>query len=196
ARWSPQERGALGRGHARGRRGRRAPRPRAPRWARPGGLPVLAGADPGPPGRRTSGRPRRARRERHHRRSRLGRRRARQPARAGRTRAARGDALHVPVPQHPPRLLSPRLLAGVGEAASGLEPRLYARPRPRSHRDRRPRAPAACRYRSARTTTADVVIVGAGTTGLSIAFSLAAAGTRNVLVLERRFIGAGGTGRS
>ncbi|HMH51908.1 MAG TPA: FAD-binding oxidoreductase [Candidatus Acidoferrum sp.] len=44
--------------------------------------------------------------------------------------------------------------------------------------------------------TADVVIVGAGTTGLSIAFSLAAAGTRNVLVLERRFIGAGGTGRS
>src|SRR3989442_12056706 len=43
---------------------------------------------------------------------------------------------------------------------------------------------------------ADVVIVGAGTTGLSIAFQLATAGTRNVLVLERRFIGAGGTGRS
>jgi sarcosine oxidase, subunit beta len=46
------------------------------------------------------------------------------------------------------------------------------------------------------TKTADVVIVGAGTTGLSIAFQLATAGTRNVLVLERRFIGAGGTGRS
>jgi glycine/D-amino acid oxidase-like deaminating enzyme len=46
------------------------------------------------------------------------------------------------------------------------------------------------------TSTADVVIVGAGTTGLSIAFHLAAAGVRRVLVLERRFVGAGGTGRS
>src|SRR5437867_374387 len=46
------------------------------------------------------------------------------------------------------------------------------------------------------TRTADVVIVGAGTTGLSIAFHLAMAGTRHVVVLERRFIGAGGTGRS
>ena len=46
------------------------------------------------------------------------------------------------------------------------------------------------------TRIADVVIVGAGTTGLSIAFHLAVAGTRNVVVLERRFIGAGGTGRS
>jgi sarcosine oxidase, subunit beta len=46
------------------------------------------------------------------------------------------------------------------------------------------------------TRRADVVIVGAGTTGLSIAFHLATAGVRNVLVLERRFIGAGGTGRS
>ena len=46
------------------------------------------------------------------------------------------------------------------------------------------------------TRTADVVIVGAGTTGLSIAFHLAIAGPRNVVVLERRFIGAGGTGRS
>jgi sarcosine oxidase, subunit beta len=46
------------------------------------------------------------------------------------------------------------------------------------------------------TRTADVVIVGAGTTGLSIAWHLARAGTRDVLVLERRFVGAGGTGRS
>jgi glycine/D-amino acid oxidase-like deaminating enzyme len=46
------------------------------------------------------------------------------------------------------------------------------------------------------TRTADAVIVGAGTTGLSIAFHLAAAGVRDVVVLERRFIGAGGTGRS
>ena len=46
------------------------------------------------------------------------------------------------------------------------------------------------------TRTADVVIVGAGTTGVSIAFHLARAGVRHVLVLERRFIGAGGTGRS
>ena len=44
--------------------------------------------------------------------------------------------------------------------------------------------------------TADAVIVGAGTTGLSIALQLARAGMREVLVLERRFVGAGGTGRS
>jgi glycine/D-amino acid oxidase-like deaminating enzyme len=46
------------------------------------------------------------------------------------------------------------------------------------------------------TRTADVVVVGAGTTGLSIAFHLAGTGVRRVIVLERRFIGAGGTGRS
>jgi glycine/D-amino acid oxidase-like deaminating enzyme len=44
--------------------------------------------------------------------------------------------------------------------------------------------------------TADVVIVGGGVTGVSIAFHLAVLGVRNVVVLERRFIGAGGTGRS
>jgi sarcosine oxidase subunit beta len=44
--------------------------------------------------------------------------------------------------------------------------------------------------------TADVVIVGAGTTGVSVAFHLARAGIGRVVVLERRFIGAGGTGRS
>ena len=44
--------------------------------------------------------------------------------------------------------------------------------------------------------TADVVIVGGGVTGVSIAFSLAARGVRNILVLERRFLASGGTGRS
>ena len=44
--------------------------------------------------------------------------------------------------------------------------------------------------------TADVVIIGAGTTGVSFAFHLALSGIRHVVVLERRFVGAGGTGRS
>jgi sarcosine oxidase subunit beta len=44
--------------------------------------------------------------------------------------------------------------------------------------------------------TADVVIVGGGVTGVSIAFSLAARGVRDILVLERRFLASGGTGRS
>jgi sarcosine oxidase subunit beta len=46
------------------------------------------------------------------------------------------------------------------------------------------------------TRTADAVVVGAGTTGVSVAFHLALAGMRRVVVLERRFVGAGGTGRS
>jgi len=44
--------------------------------------------------------------------------------------------------------------------------------------------------------TADAVIVGGGVTGCSLAFQLAGAGVRRVLVLERRFLGSGGTGRS
>jgi glycine/D-amino acid oxidase-like deaminating enzyme len=48
--------------------------------------------------------------------------------------------------------------------------------------------------RSART--ADVVIIGGGVTGCSIAFHLAEQGVRDVLILERRFLAAGGTGRS
>ena len=44
--------------------------------------------------------------------------------------------------------------------------------------------------------TADAVIVGGGVTGCSLAFQLAGLGLRRVLVLERRFIGSGGTGRS
>lgn len=44
--------------------------------------------------------------------------------------------------------------------------------------------------------TADVVIIGGGVTGVSIAFNLAGLGVRRVVVLERKFLGAGGTGRS
>ena len=44
--------------------------------------------------------------------------------------------------------------------------------------------------------TADVVIVGGGVTGCSIAFHLAERGVRGVVVLERRFLASGGTGRS
>jgi len=44
--------------------------------------------------------------------------------------------------------------------------------------------------------TADAVIVGGGVTGCSLAFQLAGLGLKRVVVLERRFVGAGGTGRS
>src|SRR5262245_59885313 len=44
--------------------------------------------------------------------------------------------------------------------------------------------------------TADVVIVGGGVTGCSIAFHLAERGVARVVVLERRFLASGGTGRS
>jgi len=44
--------------------------------------------------------------------------------------------------------------------------------------------------------SADVVIIGGGVTGCSIAFHLAERGVRNVVVLERRFLASGGTGRS
>ena len=42
----------------------------------------------------------------------------------------------------------------------------------------------------------EVVIIGGGVTGASIAFHLAAAGVRDVLLLERRTLASGGTGRS
>ena len=41
-----------------------------------------------------------------------------------------------------------------------------------------------------------MVIVGGGVTGCSIAFHLAERGVRDVVVLERRFLASGGTGRS
>jgi glycine/D-amino acid oxidase-like deaminating enzyme len=44
--------------------------------------------------------------------------------------------------------------------------------------------------------TADVVIIGGGVTGVSIAFHLAGLGVKRIVLLERRFLGAGGTGRS
>ena len=43
---------------------------------------------------------------------------------------------------------------------------------------------------------ASVVIIGGGVSGVSIAFHLAAAGVRDVLLLERRTLASGGTGRS
>ena len=44
--------------------------------------------------------------------------------------------------------------------------------------------------------TADAVIIGGGVTGVSIAFHLARLGVRRTVLLERKFLGAGGTGRS
>jgi sarcosine oxidase subunit beta len=44
--------------------------------------------------------------------------------------------------------------------------------------------------------TADAVVIGGGVTGVSVAFHLAGLGARRIVVLERRFLGAGGTGRS
>lgn len=44
--------------------------------------------------------------------------------------------------------------------------------------------------------TADVVVIGGGVTGCSIAFHLVERGVRDVVVLERRFLASGGTGRS
>src|SRR5262249_50075919 len=43
---------------------------------------------------------------------------------------------------------------------------------------------------------ADVVVVGGGANGASTAFHLASRGVKNVLVLERRHLGAGATGKS
>jgi glycine/D-amino acid oxidase-like deaminating enzyme len=46
------------------------------------------------------------------------------------------------------------------------------------------------------SASADVVIVGGGVTGASIAFHLASLGVRRVVLLERAFLAAGATGRS
>ncbi len=46
------------------------------------------------------------------------------------------------------------------------------------------------------TRTADVVVIGGGVTGVALAFHLTGLGVRRVLVLERRFLAAGGMGRS
>lgn len=44
--------------------------------------------------------------------------------------------------------------------------------------------------------TADAIVIGGGVIGTSIAFHLAGSGVRHVLLLERKFLAAGGTGRS
>jgi sarcosine oxidase, subunit beta len=44
--------------------------------------------------------------------------------------------------------------------------------------------------------TADVVVVGAGANGTSTAFHLAKTGVKRVVVVERRYLGAGATGKS
>jgi glycine/D-amino acid oxidase-like deaminating enzyme len=46
------------------------------------------------------------------------------------------------------------------------------------------------------TRAADCIIIGGGITGVSTAFQLAGLGVKRVLVLEKKFVGAGGTGRS
>ena len=50
--------------------------------------------------------------------------------------------------------------------------------------------------KDAMAKTADVVIIGAGVMGASIAFNLARRGVTNVAVLEKNFIAAGATGKS
>jgi sarcosine oxidase subunit beta len=44
--------------------------------------------------------------------------------------------------------------------------------------------------------TADVIVVGAGVNGTSTAFHLAQAGVKNVVVVERGYLGSGSTGKS
>src|SRR5882724_327158 len=46
------------------------------------------------------------------------------------------------------------------------------------------------------TLTADVVIIGGGVTGASIAFHLAARGVRDVIVVDKSFVASGATGKS
>src|SRR5437870_13888907 len=43
---------------------------------------------------------------------------------------------------------------------------------------------------------ADVIVIGGGANGTSTAYHLAARGVRSVLLLERRHLGAGATGKS
>ena len=44
--------------------------------------------------------------------------------------------------------------------------------------------------------TADVVIIGGGVTGTSIAFHLATRGVRDVVVVDKGFVASGATGKS
>src|SRR5262252_9533211 len=182
---------ALGhRDRARARR-RRAAGPPVSRRARARGLPFRPRAHPSAPGRGTYHHPWLHRRERDRGGPRLGAHRSRLAPGAGRSGRGRGDSLHQPLLQHQVELQRRRLLAGLAEDASRLEPRVRARAPGGRHQAGRPH-PSPRRPMS----TADAVIVGGGVTGCSLAFHLAGLGLRRVLVLERRFVGAGGTGRS
>src|ERR1700675_799592 len=44
--------------------------------------------------------------------------------------------------------------------------------------------------------TADVVIIGGGVTGCSIAYHLVRRGIRNVVIVEKNFLASGATGKS
>ena len=44
--------------------------------------------------------------------------------------------------------------------------------------------------------TADVIIIGAGVTGLSIAFHLTRRGVRDIIVVDKGAVASGGTGKS
>src|SRR5262245_18066347 len=178
-------------GHRARARRRRTPGYGAPR--RPGAraLPLSPGADPSAPGGRAHGPSRQHGREPHRGGNRLGARDAGCAARAGRPGAHRGDALHEPLLQHQAVLLGRRLLPCLPEEASRLEPGVRARPQAGRHQAGRPDSvdPGSMK-------TADAVIIGGGVTGCSLAHALTGMGASRVLVLERRFIGAGGTGRS
>jgi len=43
--------------------------------------------------------------------------------------------------------------------------------------------------------TADVVIIGAGINGLALAYELSLRGVKNIVVVEKNYIGTGSTGR-
>ncbi|MEJ2721430.1 MAG: FAD-binding oxidoreductase [bacterium] len=45
------------------------------------------------------------------------------------------------------------------------------------------------------TRTADIVVIGGGVNGLSCAYNLATRGVRNIVVIEKGYIGSGSTGR-
>ena len=45
-------------------------------------------------------------------------------------------------------------------------------------------------------SSADVLIIGGGVNGASTAFNLTSLGVRRVIVVERRHLGAGATGKS
>src|SRR4030095_11025222 len=60
-----------------------------------------------------------------------------------------------------------------------------------------PEACQACHNpRGGGMTSADVVIIGGGVNGASVAFNLARLGIRRVVLLERRHLGAGASGKS